>query len=36
MEAQDVFSLGLGLIAPWKLSGQRLDIDGESFRGPRR
>jgi len=27
MEAGDVFALGLGLEAPWKLSGQRLDID---------
>ena len=27
MEARDVFALGLGLEAPWKLSGQRLEID---------
>jgi hypothetical protein len=27
MEAGDVFALGLGLESPWKLSGQRLDID---------
>lgn len=27
MEAKDVFSLGLGLSEPWKLSGQRLDIE---------
>ena len=26
MEAKDVFSLGLGLSEPWKLSGQRLDV----------
>ena len=27
METREVFSLGLGLSAPWKLSGQRLDIE---------
>lgn len=27
MEATDVLTLGLGLSAPWKLSGQRLDIE---------
>lgn len=27
MEAKDVFSLGLGLSEPWKLSGQRLDVE---------
>lgn len=27
MEARDVFALGLGLEAPWKLAGQRLDIE---------
>ena len=27
MEAGDVFSLGLGLSAPWKLASQRLDIE---------
>ena len=27
MEARDVFALGLGLNAPWKLAGQRLDIE---------
>jgi transposase len=27
MEAKDVFTLGLGLSAPWKLAGHRLDID---------
>jgi len=27
MEARDVFALGLGLSAPWKLAGQRLDIE---------
>lgn len=27
MEARDVFALGLGLEAPWNLSGQRLDIE---------
>jgi len=27
MEARDVFALGLGLSEPWKLSGQRLDIE---------
>jgi len=27
MEAGDVFALGLGLRAPWKLAGQRLDIE---------
>src|SRR3990170_6384073 len=27
MEPKDVFTLGLGLSAPWKLSGQRLDIE---------
>ena len=27
MEAKDVFTLGLGLSEPWKLSGQRLDIE---------
>ena len=26
MEAKDLIALGLGLSAPWKLSGQRLDI----------
>lgn len=27
MEAKDVFSLGLGLSEPWKLSGHRLDVE---------
>ena len=27
MEAGDVFGLGLGLSEPWKLTGQRLDIE---------
>jgi len=27
MEAKDVFSLGLGLKEPWKLGGQRLDVE---------
>src|ERR1700686_1853282 len=27
MEAKDVFTLGLGLSAPWKLAGQRLDME---------
>ena len=27
MEAGDVFALGLGLSEPWKLTGQRLDIE---------
>jgi transposase len=27
MEAKDVFSLGLGLNEPWKLTGQRLDVE---------
>ena len=27
MEAKDVFTLGLGLSAPWKLADHRLDID---------
>jgi transposase len=27
MEAKDVFTLGLGLSEPWKLAGQRLDIE---------
>ena len=27
MEAKDVFTLGLGLSEPWKLSGQRLDVE---------
>lgn len=27
MEARDVFALGLGLSAPWKLASQRLDIE---------
>src|SRR5882724_4825790 len=27
MEPKDVFSLGLGLSAPWKLAGQRLDTE---------
>jgi transposase len=27
MEPKDVFTLGLGLRAPWKLAGQRLDIE---------
>jgi hypothetical protein len=27
MEAKDVFTLGLGLQAPWKLASHRLDID---------
>jgi len=27
MEAKDVFTLGLGLSEPWKLFGQRLDIE---------
>ena len=27
MEAREVFALGLGLNAPWKLAGQRLDIE---------
>jgi len=27
VEARDVFALGLGLEAPWKLAGQRLDLE---------
>jgi len=27
MEEQELFALGLGLCAPWKVSGQRLDIE---------
>jgi len=27
LEAKDVFALGLGLSAPWKLAGQRLDME---------
>jgi transposase len=27
MEAKDVFTLGLGLSTPWKLAGQRLDME---------
>ena len=27
MESKDVLSLGLGLSAPWKLAGQRLDVE---------
>jgi transposase len=27
LEAKDVFTLGLGLSAPWKLAGQRLDME---------
>lgn len=27
MKSKDVFTLGLGLSEPWKLSGQRLDIE---------
>jgi transposase len=27
MEARDVFALGLGLSGPWKLAGQRLDVE---------
>ena len=27
MEPKDVFTLGLGLSAPWKLAGQRLDVE---------
>lgn len=27
MEARDVFALGLGLESPWKLAGQRLDME---------
>ena len=27
MEAKDVFTLGLGLSAPWKLASQRLDME---------
>ncbi len=27
MEAKDVFTLGLGLSAPWRLAGQRLDME---------
>jgi hypothetical protein len=27
METRDVFALGLGLESPWRLSGQRLDME---------
>ena len=31
MKAEEVFALGLGLSAPWKLLSQRLDMEAHPF-----